>query len=129
MELRVRSDQQISEYIPSRGVPLNHLLVTATTSGTAQTLYTVRAEVNLKVMALTVVNTTGAAATLTVHSIPSGGGIGAGNTEISAMSIAANTAVDLTKLVMGYYAPGTTIKVYSGTNGSLVVHGWAEEIL
>ena len=129
MELRVRSDQQISEYVPARSIPIDHLVITATSSGAAQTLYTVRAEVKARVMALAVVNTTGSAATLTLHSIPSGGSIGTSNIELAAVSIPANTAADLTKYIMGLYSPGTVLKVYSGTNGALVIHGWAEEQL
>lgn len=125
----VRVDQQISEYVPARPVPISHALITATTSGAAQTVYTVRVGVMLKIKQLTVANVSGAAATLTLHSIPSGGTIVDSNAELKAYSVAANTAIDLTSLVGGLYEAGTTIKVYSGTGSALVLHGWAEEVL
>lgn len=125
----VKVDQQISEYVPSRPIPLKHLLVTATTSGTAQTFHTVRAKAMLKIKSLVVSNVTGTAATLSLNSIPAAGSIGDGNAELKAFSVAANTAIDLTSLVGGLYEAGTLIKAYSGTGSALVLHGWAEEVL
>lgn len=128
MELRVRS-RELGSFPVSRGVPLDHLHITATTSGTAQTLATVRTGVMLKIKQLSVVNTTGSAATLTLHAIPDGGSIATGNAELVAYSVAANTAVDLTALVGGLYKAGTVLAAYSGTGSALVLHGWAEEVL
>ena len=125
----VRVDQQISEYVPQRPIPLSHLLITATTSGAAQTFHTVRAKVMLKVKALSVTNVTGTAAALTLHSIPASGSIGDGNAELKGYSIPANTAVEVTALVGGLYEAGTVLKAYSGTGSALVLHGWAEEVL
>lgn len=127
--LSVSVDQRLSEYVSSRPVPLNHLLITATTSGGAQTLKTVRDKAMLKIRALSVVNVTGTAATLTLHSIPPGGSIGDSNAELKGYSVAANTAVDLTDKVGGLYVAGTALKAYSGTGSALVLHGWAEEVL
>lgn len=128
MESRVRVSAEQSIAAPSRDIPLPHLLITATSSGAAQTFFTVRASTRLKIGRLSVVNATSSAATLTLHSVPSGGSIGTGTTEISALSIAGNTAVDLTSLVGGLYAAGTTLRVFAGTGSALVIHGWGEEI-
>lgn len=128
MELRTRVNTEIGP-VSQRPIPLEHLLITVTTSGTAQTFATVRSGVMLKIRQLSVVNVTGSAATLTLHSIPSGGSIGTGNAELVAVSIPANTAADLTSFVGGLYKAGTTIKAYSGTGSALVLHGWAEEVL
>lgn len=128
MELRVRS-QDVGGFPASRAIPLDHLLITATTSGTAQTFATVRANTMLKIRQLSVVNATGSAATLTLHSVQDGGSVATGNTEISALSVAANTAVDLTAFVGGLYKAGTTLQAYAGTGSALVLHGWAEEVL
>lgn len=128
-QIGVRVDQRISEYVPSRPIPLTHLLITATTSGAAQTLKTVRDKAMLKIKALSVANVTGTAATLTLHSIPQGGSIGDGNAELKGYSVPANSAVDLTGLVAGLYTSGTALKAYSGTGSALVLHGWAEEVL
>jgi hypothetical protein len=83
----------------------------------------------LKVLRLAVANITGSAATLSINAIPSGGSIGDSNAEMRAVSIAANTSVDLTALIGGLYPAGTAIKAYAGTGSALVIHGWGEEIL
>lgn len=128
MEVRVRNTQDVYA-VPQRTVPIDHLTITATSSGSAQSLYIVRAGVMFKVRQLSVVNVTGTAATLSLHSIPSGGSIGNSNAELLAVSIPANSAADLTPYVGGLYKAGAELKVYSGTNGALVIHGWGEEIL
>ena len=124
----IRTQTEVG-HVPTREIPLPHLLITATSSGAAQTFATVRANTHLKLMGLSVANTSGSAATLTLHSIPPAGSIGTGNAELVAYSVAANTSVDLTKLVGGMYEAGTVLKAYSGTNGALVLHGWGEEVL
>jgi hypothetical protein len=128
MEQRVRVSD-VSQNVGSRFVPIEHLLVTATTSGTAQTLYTVRDKVMLKLGRLSVANTSGSAATLTLYAVPSGGAVGTGNIELGAVSIPANSAADLTPYVGGLYKSGATLKVFAGTGSVLVVHGWGEEVL
>jgi hypothetical protein len=127
-EQRVRVDQSAG-FVSLRPIPLTHLLITATTSGSAQTFATVRTGVILRVSRLAVVNVTGGAATLSLHSVPSGGTIGNGNAELLALSVAANTAVDLTDRIGGLYGAGTTLHAYSGTGSALVLHGYAEEVL
>ena len=128
-ELRVRNIQEPQGYVTSRPVPIDHLNITATSSGAAQTLYTVRDTVMLRVKGMSCNNTTASSATLTLHAIPSGGSIGVSNAELTAVSIPAYTAADLTPYIGGLYKAGTTIKVYSGTNGALTIHGNGEEIL
>lgn len=128
MEVRVRNTQDVYA-VPQRTVPIDHLLITATSSGSAQTLYTVRTGVMLKIRQLAVVNVTGSAATLSLHSIPNGGSIGNSNAELLAVSIPANSAADLTSYVGGLYKAGATLKVYAGTGSALVIHGWGEEVL
>lgn len=128
MEQRVR----ISDVSPSVGrrfVPLEHLLITATSSGAAQTFYTVRDKVMLKVGQLAAVNTSGTAATLTINAIPNGGSIGTGNVELWQVSIPANSAADLTPYIGGLYKAGDVLKAWAGTGSVIVLHGWGEEIL
>ena len=115
--------------VERRPVPIAHLSVTATTSGTAQTLFTVRDNVAFEVKRLAVANVTGSAATFSLHSVPSGGTIGIGNAELFAVNVPANSSADLTDFIQGFYAQGTTLEVYSGTNAALTVHGWGEEVL
>jgi len=115
--------------VARREIPIGHLRVSATTSGAAETLLTVRAGVLLKVMQLAVNNTTGTAATLNLNSIPSGDSIGDANAEFVALSVPANTAADLTPYIGQMYEEAAVIKAYAGTTNALVLHGWAEEIL
>ncbi len=115
--------------VETRPIPINHVQISATSSGTANSLLTVRSGVLLRLKRLTVTNITGTSATLSLHSIPSGGSIGDSNAEAKGVSIAANTMMDLTDYVMQLYEAGTEIQAYSGTTNALVIHGWAEEIL
>ena len=121
---RTKPDSGVS----GRDVPIPHLVITATTSGTAQTLYTVPNSAFL-VKRLAVVNNNALATPLTLHSVPSGGSAGTGNLELSAYSIAANDAVDLTDLIQGFYPEGTTLEVFAGTGSRLLIHGWGEDRL
>jgi hypothetical protein len=115
-------------HVAERPIPLEHLLITATASGSAQTFHTVRAGVMLKVKQLAVMNTDSSARTLTLNAIPSGGAIGTGNTEL-AVSIPANSASALTDYIGGLYAEGTVLKAYASAASVLVLHGWGEEVL
>lgn len=115
--------------VERRAVPIAHLNITATTSGTAQTLFTVRENATLELKRLAMANTTGSAAALTLHSVPSGGSIGVGNAELVAVTVPANSSADITDVIGGLYEQGTTLEVYSDTSGALTIHGWGEEIL
>lgn len=126
MTLRVRTQD---DNVGRRSIPIPHLIVSATTSGAANTLLTVRPKVSLIVRQLSVVNVTGSAATLSVNSVPAAGSIADANAEFVAYSVAANTAVDLTSLIGQFYVAGTVLRAYSGTANALVLHGWAEEVL
>lgn len=106
-----------------RTVPIEHVNITATSSGAAQTLYTCSASGATEVMKMTVTNKSGTAATLTFHSIPDGDSIGDVNKELDAFNIPANTALRVDGLLGGTYDPSTVFKVYSGTNGALVIRG------
>lgn len=115
--------------VERRAIPITHLNITATTSGTAQTLFEVRSGATLEVRRLVVTNTTGTAATITLHTIPSGGTIGVGNAELVGTNVPANSPADMTDFIGGLYEQGTVFKVYSDTNGALTIHGWGSEIL
>lgn len=115
--------------VESRKVPIEHLNITATVIGSAETLFTVRDDVAFEVKRLAVANTTGSAATLSLHTVPSGGTAGVGNAEFMTVSVPANSSSDLTDYIGGLYDAGTSFQVYSGTNGALTIHGWGEEIL
>jgi len=123
-----RTQEQVL-YVPRRPLPFDQMLITATTSGAAQTFYTVRGGKMFEVERLVVSNQTATAATLTLHAIPSGGVLGAGNVVFGAKSIPANDSIDLSKLTGQLYKDGTILKAYSGTASALVLDGWGEELL
>ena len=129
MELQFRQVPSDLAAVQSRSVSIPHLNITATAIGSAETLFTVRENVTFQVKRLAVINTTGTAVTLSLHTVPSGGSAATGNAELLGVSIPANTASDLTDFIGGLYEAGTTFEVYSGTNGALVIHGWGEENL
>ncbi len=126
-ETRVRVND--GSFIQIRNVPIPHLQVAATSLGTADTLYTVRSDVALLVKRLAVVNTSASPVDLSLHTVPDGGASATGNAEFAALQIAANTAVDLTEKMGGYYEQGTVFKAFASTTAVLVLHGWGEEIL
>lgn len=115
--------------IIERSVAIPHATVVGTVVGAATTIFTVRDRASIELRHIAAVNKTGTAATLTVHTIPSGGAIGVTNTEISALSIAANTAVDLTDMFGGFYTTGMVFAAFSGTASAIVMHGWAREVI
>lgn len=115
--------------VAARSIPIGHLQVTGTGTGSAQTLLTVRTGVLLVVKHLACVNTTSASATLSIHAVPSGGTIGTSNAEMISVPIPGYTTADLTDYIGQMYEGGATLQAYSGTSGAIVVHGWAEEIL
>ena len=125
-QVRVQTPDKL---IVRRPIPIVHVQISATTSGAANSILTVRDRVMLEVKKLSVNNISGTAATLSLNSIPSGGSIGDSNAEAKGVSIPANTMVDLTDFIGGLYGPGVEIQAYSGTTNALVIHGWAEEIL
>lgn len=127
MEQRVRINTGRLEQ--ERPVPIDHLLITGTGTGSAQTIFTVQEKTLAEVRRLAVANTSGSAATLSLHSVPDGGSIGTANTELAAVSIPANTSSDLTDFIGGLYEAGATLEVYAGTASVLVIHGWITERL
>lgn len=129
----MNAEQQVrifegDQYVASRLVPVSKTLITATTGGTAQTIWTVQDQKAFEVTRLVASNITSTAATLTLHAVPDGGSIGSGNAEIVGYSVAANTAVDITDLVQGLYPSGTTLQAWSGTTSALVVSGYGKEL-
>lgn len=127
MEQRVRVNT--GEQARERFTPIDHLNIAATAIGAAETVFTVRTGVTAIVERFSVANVTGAAATLNLHTVPTGGTAGNANAELIGFSVAANTALDLTDLIKGLYAAGTTFEVYASAAGALVVHGYVKELL
>lgn len=95
---------------------------------TTGNLYAAPANVRTIIDKFTVTNTTASAATLTVHIMPSGGSLGAGNIIVSAQSIAAGALVDFTALQNHILNSGDSIQVLSGTANALTIRANGREV-
>lgn len=115
--------------VARRPVPINNTLIAGTTSGAADTIFTVRDGILFEVKRLVVVNTSAGNVSLDLHSVPSGGSIATNNTEVSNYIVPSDSEVNFTELIGGLYEPGTTIQAWAGSTNVLVIHGWGEEIL
>jgi len=73
-------------------------------------------------------NTTGAAATITVYLVKSGGAAGAANTITSAQSISAGQAYTFPELVGHLLGPGDFIATASGTNNAITLRASGREL-
>jgi hypothetical protein len=115
------------EIVQSRTIPFDGLSVVATTSGAADVFATANSRNAMQVKRLVACNTSGTAATLSLHAVPSGGSVTNDNAQLVGYSIAANAAVDLTDLIGGYYAQGTELRVWAGTTDVITLSGhWVD---
>lgn len=112
--------------IQPRKVPVAALNITATTSGAAQTWHTAESTGRTEITKAFVRNTTGSTATLTFHAIPSGDAISDANEWLPSYSVPANTTLPLHGLIGTSVAASTAFKVFSGTNGALLIWGEVE---
>lgn len=116
-----------SGFVSERLVPFPQLLVTATTQAAAQTLAGANSRGAMLIKRLAVVNASSAARALTLHAVPSGGSISSATSQLVGYAIDANSAVDLTEIIAGYYPSGTTLRVWADSANALVVSGyWAD---
>lgn len=122
---RVSEERFASEVL----FPLETTLLTATSEGAAETLGTIPERQLGQIARLAASNQTGSAASLTLYAIPDGGTIGASNREITALTVAGNTNLDLTDLVAGLYGPGTVFKAFASTGSALMVMGYVRGLL
>lgn len=76
----------------------------------------------------TVTNVTGSAATLSVYIVPSGNSAAANYMIVSALSIAANTAIDLTTLQNQILTQGDSLMALAGTGSAVVVRVSGREV-
>lgn len=108
--------------------PLTTTLVTATTQGSAQLFGSVQGRGLGLLERLAVSNQSASAASITLHAIPAGDSIGAGNRELTAFVIEGNDSVDVSGLVAGLYAPGTEFKAFS-SGGAVLVSGYLRALV
>ena len=100
--------------------------ITGTGTGSAQTIGTAREGEVWRVVDATVTNTTGTAATLTIHIVPEGGTIGSTNMYLDSYNVPANTTLSFKGLFSPVLQPGDMVQVYSGTSGALNVSAGIE---
>lgn len=118
----------VQEPTLSRIVPFDALLIAGTSTGTADTFATVAEKKAMLVKRLVACNVTAMPVTLSFHAVPSGGAIGNSNAQLFGYAIGANAAVDLTDLIGGYYAAGTTLEVYASLTNDIVLSGYYEDV-
>lgn len=81
----------------------------------------------VQLQVLTVCNTTGTAATVTVYLVKSGGAADATSKLIDARSVAANASERLLELVNQVLEPGDSLRMQAGTANALTVRVSGEE--
>ena len=98
------------------------VLLEATQASNVQTTYyTCPAATKVLIDKCTGTNTTGAAATLTINLVPSGGSAGASNTIVSAKSIAAGECYTFPEIAGHYLNAGDFFSTISGTNNAITI--------
>lgn len=112
------------ESVRGRQVPFTMLPLTAT----AAIFHTVADGRALRVERLVVANVTGTAATLTLYAVPDGGSPATTNAALVGLSVPANSALDLTNMIGGYYGPGVTLQALSDTAAALNLSGYFEDV-
>lgn len=112
-----------------RPSPIKMLLVTATTTGTAQTLITAPALRSIEVKSLMVSNISAADATFNLYAVPNAGSVDDTTVLIKGAIIRANSSCNLVPEFLDlYYEPSVSLRIWCGTASVVKVKGWAEEI-
>lgn len=107
----------------SSGLP--SVLVSQQLTAAEVTQYTCPASSAAKVAAATVINTTGATATVSISLVKSGGTAGAANRVVSSFSMAAGDSYAIEELAGHFLGPGDFISAVAGTASAvtLVISG------
>lgn len=124
MERRVRFSQQ--EVAEIYRFPLERTILTATSDATAQVIGEIRPQSIGEVARLVVGNQTGTSADVSVLFVPEGETAGAQHREVTAVTVAGNENLDLTRFIGGLYAPNTEIRAYASTANALIIMGYVE---
>ena len=111
-----------------RPTPIKMLTVTATTTGTAQTLITAPEKRSIEVKSLMISNITAADVVFNLYAVPNGGIADDATALIKGAVIRANSSDDLAKFIDRFYEPGTSLRVFCGTASAVKMKGWAEEV-
>lgn len=113
--------------VSARRVPVGPLVITGTGTGSAQTLHTCASIGLTAIRHMAVRNTTGTAATLTFHAIPSGDSIGDANELIPSLTVPAQTVLQIDGILGEAFAASTAFQVFSGTGSALMIWGTVEQ--
>lgn len=96
-------------------------------STAAGTYYTAPAGTTATINNLSLTNTTGSPATVTLYSVPSGGSANATNTFLSTYSLAAGQTYVPPQAIGLQLAPGSTLQALSGTTSAVTLVGGVYE--
>lgn len=111
-----------------RPTPIKMLTVTATTTGTAQTLITAPEKRSIEVKSLMISNITASDVVFSLYAVPDGGAVNDGTALIKGAVIRANSGDDLAKFIDRFYEPKTSLRVFCDTASAVKMKGWAEEV-
>lgn len=128
MTIQQQVATETRETVSRRPVPFAGTSITATSSGLAQIFATAEGQGAMEVKRLAVVNTTSSVANLTLHAVPDGSIIGADTAQIVGLPVLANTSVDLTEIIGGFYPNKTALMVWSDAAGALTLSGRWDDV-
>jgi hypothetical protein len=104
------------------------LILSKYASNSATPEYIAPSSTNTIIDKFTATNVTGGAVTLTIYVVPNSGSPSASNTILPALSIAANTAVEIDVLKNHIISTGSTIQVMAGASSSIVIRMSGREV-
>ncbi len=114
--------------VRERLIPIDHVLITATTMGTAQTIFTVPQGKAFILRSLMISNISGSNVTFSVHAVPAGGSAANDNALMAGVVIKANASDDLAPYLGKFYKAGYTIRVFASTTGVVAMDGFGREV-
>lgn len=124
---RVRTEQE-AQRLTKRETPIDLVNITATTLGTAQTVYTIRSDAAFKVKRMTLANTSVSDVTFSLFIVPPSGSAATSNAIFYQVLVLANSTSDLTDFIGGFYRKGYRFMAFAGSSGVLNIGGWGEEV-
>ena len=115
--------------VDRRPAPIKMLTVTATSTGSAQTLITAPSTRSIVLKSLMISNISASDVTFNLYAVPNAGSVADATALIKGAVIRANSSVDLIPdFINRYYEPNTSIRIWCGTASVVKVMGWAEEL-
>ena len=128
------SNQQIvrqqaeAPVVRERVVPIDHVRISATTAGTAQTIYTVPVKSAFRLQSLMISNISASDVTFSIYAVPPSGSAGDDNVLIKSAIIRANASDDLAQYLGKFYKPGYTLRVFVSSASNVAMDGYGAEV-